>query len=177
MPATREEKEEQIAELAERFRAAQVIVWTEYRGLPTPRLNELRRALRPHGAEFHIVKNTLAELALARAGLPAPADVLKGPTAASVISGDIASAARALLDFAAANRELVIKGGQAGQRILSNEEVADLVNLPSREVLLGRVLGQMNAPITGLVMVLAGTLRGLLNVLQAQARKMEQAAA
>lgn len=177
MPATREEKEEQIAQLAERFRASQVVVWTEYRGLPTPRLNELRRALRPHDAEFHVVKNTLAELALARAGLPAPAELLKGPTAVSVIRGDIAGAARALNDFAAANRELVIKGGQAGQRILSVDEVNALVNLPSREVLLGRVLGQMNAPIAGLVTVLAGTLRGLLNVLQAQAKKMEEAAA
>jgi len=177
LPATREEKEKQIAELAERFRAGQVIVWAEYRGLPTPRLNELRRALRPHGAEFHVVKNTLAELALARAGLPAPAELLKGPTAASVIREDIAGAARALSDFAAANRELVVKGGQAGQRILGADEVNALVNLPSREVLLGRVLGQMNAPISGLVTVLAGTLRGLLNVLQAQAKKMEEAGA
>ncbi len=177
MPVTREEKEEQIEQLAERFRSSQVIVWTEYRGLLTPSLNELRRALRPHQAEFHIVKNTLAELALKRAGLPAPEELLKGPTAASVLSGDIAAAARALTGFAATNRELVIKGGQAGQRVLSSEEVTTLVSLPSREVLLGRVLGGMNAPISGFVTVLAGTLRGLLNVLQAQAKKMEEASA
>lgn len=177
MPATREEKEEQIVELAERFQGSQVIVWAEYRGLPTPRLNELRRALRSHQAEFHIVKNTLAELALKRAGLPAPEALLKGPTGASVLTGDIAAAARALTDFSLANRELVIKGGQAGQRVLSAEEVTTLVTLPSREVLLGRVLGGMNAPISGLVTVLAGTMRGLLNVLQAQAKKMEEAGA
>ncbi|HOG47241.1 MAG TPA: 50S ribosomal protein L10 [Anaerolineae bacterium] len=177
MPITREEKEEQIVELAERFRGGQVIVWTEYRGLPTPALNELRRALRPHQAEFHIVKNTLAGLALQRAGLPAPEALLKGPTAAGVFKEDIAGAARALTGFAVTNRELVIKGGQAGQRVLNADEVATLVTLPTREVLLGRVLGGMNAPISGLVNVLAGTMRGLLNVLQAHAKKMEEAEA
>ncbi len=177
MPVTREQKEEQIDQLAERFRGSQVIVWAEYRGLTTPSLNELRRALRPHQAEFHVVKNTLAGLALQRSGLPAPEAMLSGPTAAGLFNGDIAAAARALSDFAAANREFVIKGGQAGQRVLSAEEVAELVTLPSREVLLGRVLGGMNAPVAGLVNVLAGTLRGLLNVLQAQAKKMEEASA
>lgn len=174
---TREEKEEQIAQLAKRFGGSQVIVWTEYRGLPTPSLNELRRVLRPHQAEFHIIKNTLAELALQRAGLPAPGELLTGPTAASMLNGDIAAGARALTGFATANREFVIKGGQAGQRVLNGEEVRTLVNLPSREVLLGRVLGGMNAPISGLVNVLAGTMRGLLNVLQAHAKKMEEAEA
>ncbi len=177
MPVTREEKEEQIEQLAKRFGASQVIVWTEYRGLPTPSLNELRRALRPAQAEFHVVKNTMAELALKRVGLPAPEELLKGPTAAGVLNGDIAAGTRALTSFATANAELVIKGGQAGQRLLSAEEVSNLVNMPSREVLLSRVLGGMNAPISGLVTVLSGTLRGLLNVLQAQAKKMEEAGA
>lgn len=177
MPITREEKEELVAQMAERFQDGQVIVWAEYRGLSTPRLNELRRALRPHEAELHIVKNTLAKLALQRIGLPAPEDMLSGPTAAGVIRGDIAGAARALGDFATANREFVIKGGQTGQRMLATQELRSLATLPSREVLLGRVLGGMNAPISGLVTVLAGTMRGLLNVLQAQAKKMEEAGA
>jgi len=177
LPISREEKEEQIAKLARQFRDSQVIIWTEYRGLPMPRLNELRKVLRPHRAEFHVVKNTLAELALERAGLPVSKEMLVGPTAASVLSGDIAAAVRALNDFAAANRELVIKGGQAGQRLIPAGEVANLATLPSREVLLAQVLGGLNAPISGLVTVLAGTLRGLLNVLQAQAKKMEEAGA
>ncbi|HPL30807.1 MAG TPA: 50S ribosomal protein L10, partial [Anaerolineae bacterium] len=97
--------------------------------------------------------------------------------AASVITGDIAGAARALSEFAVANREFVIKGGQAGPRVLTIEEIGELVNLQPRDVLLGRVLGGMNAPISGLVNVLAGTMRGLLNVLQAHAKKMEEAEA
>jgi len=177
LPITREEKEELIEQLAERLQSGQVVVWAEYRGLSTPRMNELRRALRPHEAEVHIVKNTLAKLALQRAGLPVPEEMLTGPTAAGIIRDEIAPAARAMSDFAAANREFVVKGGQAGQRILSSEEVSSLATLPSREVLLGRVLGGMNAPISGLVNVLAGTMRGLLNVLQAQAKKMEEAGA
>ena len=177
MPATREQKEKIVEELSERFRKSQVIIWTEYRGLPTAGLVELRRALRPHEAEFHIVKNTMAELALRRAGLPVPEAMLVGPTAAGTLYDNVAAAARALTDFAATNRELVIKGGQANQRMLTAEEVARLVDLPSREVLLAQVLGNMRSPMAGLVNVLAGTVRGLVNVLQARARQLEQAGA
>jgi len=177
LPISREGKEAQIAKLAEYFQKSEVIIWAEYRGLPTPRLNELRRALRPHQAEFHVVKNTLAALALQRAGLPVPDDLLKGPTVAGVVTGDIAAASRTLVDFGVANRELVIKGGQANQRLLRADEVRDLVNMPSRSVMLGRVLGQMSAPVSGLVTVLGGTLRGLLYVLQAHAKGREEAGA
>lgn len=177
MPISREEKEVLVQQLTEQFRKSQVIVWAQYRGLATSSLNELRRALRPHQAEFHVIKNTLAELALKRAEMPVSDEMLAGPTAAGVVYGDIAGAARALSEFASANRELVIKGGQAGQRLLAADEVGDLVSLPSREVLLARALGGMNAPVSGLVTVLGGTLRSLLNVLQAQARKLEEASA
>ena len=177
MPVTREEKEQQIAELTERFRQSQVIVWTEYRGLTMPSLNALRKSLRPHRAEFHVIKNTLAALALRRAGLPVAEEMLSGPTAAGVIAGDIASAVRALSEFAAANREFIIKGGQANQRFLRADEVTALTTLPSREVLLAQVLGGMKAPVSGLVTVLGGTVRGLLNVLQARSRQLEEAGA
>jgi large subunit ribosomal protein L10 len=177
LPATRDEKEEQVARLTEQFRKSQVIVWSEYRGMKMTSLNGLRKAMRPHHGEFHVVKNTLAELALQRAGLPVPEAMLKGPTGATVVYDDIAAAIRALSDFAITNREFVIKGGQAGQRTLQPAEVSTLAMLPSREVLLAQVLGGMKAPVTGLVTVLGGTIRGLLNVLQAQAKKMEEAGA
>lgn len=177
MPISREEKEEIIAKMTEQFQRSQVIVWADYRGLPMPRLNELRRNLRPHQAEFHIIKNTLAELALQRAGLPVPQEMLRGPTGAGLVFGNIPGAARALVDFVANNRELVIKGGQANQRILPAEEVAKLPDLPSREVLLAQALGGMKAPLAGLVTVLGGTVRSLLYVLQARAKQLEGASA
>ena len=177
MSLSRAEKEQRVERLARQFRGSQVIVWAEYRGLPVARLNELRRALRPHEAEFHVVKNTLAELALKRAGLPVPEEMLAGPTGASIFYGNIGTAARALTEFAAANRELVIKGGLARQRLLQAAEVSALAALPSREVLLGQALAGMTAPAGGLVNVLAGALRGLVNVLQAQAGKLEKAGA
>lgn len=177
MPASREEKEEQVKRLTGQFEKSQVIIWSEYRGLTVPRLNELRRALRPHEAEFHVVKNTLAEVALKRAGLPIPEEMLVGPTGAGVVYGDIAGAARAIRDFSAANREFVVKGGQVKERMLEAAEISDLAMLPSREVLLARVLGGINAPVSGLVTVLSGTLRGLVNVLQAHARNLEEASA
>ena len=177
MPVTREAKEAQIAELTEQFSKSQVIIWAEYRGLTMPNLNELRRALRPAQAEFHVVKNTMAELALKRAGLPIPEDMLVGPTGASVVYGDVAAAVRALTEFAASYREFVIKGGQAKQRLFKADEIGALATLPSREVLLAQTLGGMKAPIAGLVTVLGGTLRGLLTVLQARAKKLEEAAA
>lgn len=177
MPISRQEKEEQVQSLTEQFQKSQVIVWTEYRGLTTPRLEQLRRALRPHDAEFRVVKNTLARLALERAGLPISEEMLAGPTAAGMIYGDIAAAARAMADFAATNREFAVKGGQANARLLAADQIAELVHLPSREVLLSRVLGGINAPVSGLVTVLSGTVRGLVNVLQAHARKLEEASA
>jgi len=177
LPLSRKKKEELIEELTEQFRNSSVIVYTDYRGLAMPGLNALRKALRAHDAEYHVVKNTLAELALRRAGMPVPEELLAGPTAASIITGDIAGAVRAMTDFAATNRELTIKGGQAGQRILSAEEIPALATLPSREVLLAQVMGGMKAPISGLVTVLGGTIRGLVTVLQAHAKKMEEASA
>ncbi|MDI7276560.1 MAG: 50S ribosomal protein L10 [Anaerolineae bacterium] len=177
LPASRKQKEAQVEQLVERFRSSQVIIWTDYRGLPTASLNELRRLLRPHGAEFHVIKNTMAVLALQRAGLPVPEAMLVGPTAASTIHDEISASVRALTEFASANRELAIKGGQANQRLLAPEEVAALVDLPSREVLLAQMLGGMRSPVSGLVNVLAGTVRGLVNVLQARARQMEEAGA
>ena len=176
MPFTREQKEQQIQELTEQFRGSQVIIYSDYRGMPMPSLNALRKALRPHQSQFHVVKNTLAEIALRRAGLPVPEEMLAGPTAASFISGDIASAVRALTDFAATNREFTIKGGQAGSRVLSAAEIPALATMPSREVLLAQVMGGMKAPITGLVTVLGGTIRGLANVLQARAKQLEEQA-
>ena len=79
--------------------------------------------------------------------------------------------------LAASYREFVIKGGQAKQRLLKADEIGALATLPSREVLLAQTLGGMKAPIAGLVTVLGGTLRGLLTVLQARAKKLEEAAA
>lgn len=178
LPISRAEKEEQVNRLTEKLEKTEVVVWAEYRGLNVTALNQLRRSLRSHDAEMHVIKNTLAELALRRAGLPVPEELLAGPTAIGLVyGGDIAGAAQALNDFGKANREFVIKGGQASQRMLTAAEVQDLSSLPSREVLLARVLGGMNAPVAGLVTVLGGTLRGLLNVLQAQARKLEEAGA
>jgi large subunit ribosomal protein L10 len=177
LPQSREQKEERVERLAGQFRDGQVIVWTDYRGLAVSRLNELRRTLRPHEADFHVIKNTLAELALKRAGLPVPEEMLDGPTAATVFYGEIGPAARALTEFAAANRELVIKGGLAQQRLLQAVEVSALATLPSREVLLAQVLAGFGAPAGGLVNVLAGALRGLVNVLQAQQKKLEEAGA
>ena len=177
MPFTREQKEEQIEQLTEQFRSSQVIIYSDYRGMTMPSLNTLRKALRPHHAQFHVVKNTLAEIALQRAEMPVPEDMLVGPTAASIITDDIAAAVRALTDFAATNREFTIKGGQAGQRMLTAQEIPALATLPSREVLLAQVMGGMKAPISGLVTVLGGTIRGLVTVLQAHAKKMEEAGA
>jgi large subunit ribosomal protein L10 len=177
LPVTRDEKEQQIVRLTEEVKGSQVIIWTSYRGLPMPKLNDLRKALRPHHAEFHVVKNTLARLALERAGLPASRDMLVEPTAATFIDDDIAAAVRALNEFVVANKEVTIKGGLAGQRVLTAAEVPALATLPSRQVLLAQVLGGLNAPVSGLVNVLAGTMRGLVNVLQAQVKKMEEAGA
>ncbi len=176
MALTRQEKERMLQEYADKLQRAQVVIWADYRGTTVPQLQELRGQLRPCGAEAVVVKNTIMRLALERLGLPVSTEVMAGPSAVALVYDNVPAATKVVTTFASANEHVFrVKGGMAGGRVISVADVAALSTLPSREVLLARVLGSMQAPISGLVGTLAAVMRGLMNVLNARAEQLEGA--
>ncbi|MBC7237294.1 MAG: 50S ribosomal protein L10, partial [Chloroflexi bacterium] len=157
MALSRETKEALLQEYSERLGRAQVMIWAQYGGLSVKQAEALRRRLREVGAETMVVKNTLMELALKQANLPATEELVNGPRMVTFIyNNEIASATKALVDFIRENGELMsIRGGIVGGRLATPEQVQSLTNLPSYEVLLAQVVGGIQAPISGLVNTLA----------------------
>jgi large subunit ribosomal protein L10 len=143
------EKATAVAELTDKFRTSSGAVLTEYRGLTVSQLSELRGALRGN-ATFAVTKNTLTKIAAREAGLgDAFETLLAGPSAIAFVDGDVAQAAKGLLDFAKANPLLVIKGGVLDGKALSAAEVGKLADLEPREVLLAKLAGAMKASMAG----------------------------
>ena len=140
-------KQAAIAELSERFRQSGAAVLTEYRGLSVSQLTQLRTSLRDNGS-FSVVKNTLTQLAAKDAGVTAFDGALTGPSAIAFITGDPVEAAKALRDFAKANPLLVIKSGVLDGKPLTAEEIIQLADLESREVLLAKLAGAMKAKVS-----------------------------
>jgi large subunit ribosomal protein L10 len=140
----RTDKATAVAELTENFRSSAATVLTEYRGLTVAQLKELRRSLGTQ-ATYAVAKNTLAKRAAADAGITGLDDLFSGPTALAFVTGDVVEAAKGLRDFAKANPFLVIKGGVFEGKSLSATEVGQLADLESREVLLAKLAGAMQA--------------------------------
>ncbi len=172
MPVTRERKDELIADLAEELGKSQALILSDYRGLPTAELAGLRNQLRGK-AGVHIVKNTLMLLALERAGMPKPNDLLEGPTAITFCYTDIAGPAKAVNDFLR-DKEAKVKGAILGSQVLRGSEAAALANLPSREQLFGRLLGTVNAPGQQTAGVVAAGIRKIMYLLKARAEQLEK---
>ena len=172
--ATKEEKAKVIDELEEEFAKCNIGVLIDYRGLPTPEMNALRAKLRQSGNSYRVVKNTLARFAAEKTGKKALSGSLKGPMAIAFGFSDISATARVVTEYARDSKvPVTITGGFLGDTVLTAADVQTLATLPSREVLLARVLGQMNAPITALASSLASPIRGLMNVLEGRIKQME----
>ena len=136
-----------VAELVERFRAADAVLLTEYRGLTVGQLKQLRRGLAGN-ATYAVAKNTLAILAAREVGLDFLEADLKGPTAIAFVTGEPVEAAKTLRDFAKENPQLVLKSGAMEGAQLSAADVQTLADLESREVLLAKAAGALKAKIS-----------------------------
>lgn len=173
----RSEKELVLTELTEKIRKNNGIVLTEYQGLTVAELNELRAKLRPLKSEYTIVKNTLSRLAMKNAGIAVADDQFVGPTGIAIQSGDPVGAAKVLLDFSKEHAKLKVKAGLLGTKVLTEKEVKALAALPTKEVLIGKLLGSIQSPLYGMVNVLQGTIRNAVYVLEAiRKQKAEKAA-
>ncbi len=171
---SKEKKAQIIDILQETFSRCNVAVLTDYRGLSVTEITGLRRKLREAGIEYKVVKNTLARFAAKRANRADLAPSFVGPVAIAFGYGDIVEPARVLSDYIRTSKSaLTIKGGFLVDRLLTSEEVTVLSRLPSREVLLARVLGGMQSPIASLVNCLSAPITGFARVLQARITQLE----
>jgi large subunit ribosomal protein L10 len=147
MDNPRPEKVATVDEIATKLTAAKAVFVTEYRGLSVGALATLRGALRSAGAEHKVYKNSLARFAAAKAGLDGLQELLIGPTALTFATDDSVAAAKALRDVARTNPLLVLKGGTLGADVLTSADVTALAELPSRDELLARFAGALQAPL------------------------------
>jgi len=173
---SKEKKAQVIDALQSEFSNCSIGILTDYRGLSNAEITELRRKVQASGGTYKVVKNTLARFAAEREERPELAASFEGPVAIAFGYDDVIQIARAVADYIRTSGTAVsIKAGFLPERVLTAEEVNSLARLPSREVLVARVVGGMKSPIWGLVGVLAGPLRGLSGVLQARIEQLEGA--
>jgi large subunit ribosomal protein L10 len=169
----RSDKAATVAELTERFRESGAAVLTEYRGLTVAQLTQLRRSISAN-ATYAVVKNTLTEIAAKEAGVTAFEGQLAGPTAIAFITGDAVETAKGLRDFARTHPALVIKSGYLDGNPLSAAEITKLADLESREVLLAKLAGAMNASLSKAVYLFAAPLSQTARLVEALRAQREQ---
>ena len=172
-----EEKRALVAELTEKMKNASAGVLVDYKGITVADDTKLRRELVAAGVEYAVIKNTMLRFAIDNLGYSELDEQLNGTTALAISPEDPVAAAKILTAYAKKNDKFKIKGGFVDGKPLNTAEVANLAELPPREVLIAKVLGGFNAPISGLVGVTNGLLRGLVAALAAIAEKKEEPAA
>lgn len=161
-----------IDELTEQLQRSQLTIVTDYRGLKVGDLQGFRSTLRPLDAELRVAKNTLTTIAAERVGITGLDEVLAGPTALVLAYGDIVGVSKAVSDFVRTSRVLTVRGGLLNQQLVGPTEVEAIASLPSREELLGRVVGMLASPMARTVGVLSGPGRSIAYLLQARADQL-----
>jgi large subunit ribosomal protein L10 len=148
-----QEKQAVVAEVAAQVAGAQAIVMVENRGMPVAAMTQLRAKARASGVYFRVVKNTLVRRAVADTPFASLAEKMVGPLAYG-IGTDPVAVAKVLNDFAKGNEKFVITGGAMPGQVMSAKDITALAGLPSREELLARLVGTMQAPIAKFVRTL-----------------------
>jgi large subunit ribosomal protein L10 len=130
--------------------------------------------LRDKGVEYHITKNTLAELAANRHNMDGMLPMLDGPTAIAFVGDDIPGAAKILTDFVRTSKIMQIRGGLMGNKTITADEVNDLTKILSKEQYISQLLGAMKGPIQSFANVLNAPIQGFVNVLNARLDKLKE---
>lgn len=171
--ATLKAKEAEVAEIQEKLQKSQSVMFLDYRGLTVSEVTELRNKMRAAGVEYKVIKNTMIRRAAKEAGVEGLDEILEGPTAVAFGYEDPVAPAKILVDFIENAKKTQLKGGVLAGRAMSQAEIKDLASLPSKEQLLAKLMGSLNAPVTGLVMALSGIPRKLVYALNAIKEKKE----
>lgn len=161
-----------VAELSELLGRSTLTILTDYRGLTVADMQNLRSQLRPLNAEVRVAKNTLARLAARQNEMEALEPELVGPMAIVTAFDDPVQPAKIVSDFARASRILQIKAAMLEGQLIGADQVEALASMPSREVLVAKVVGGLSSPLYGIVGVLAAPMRSLMYVLQARVNQL-----
>ena len=170
-----QEKVAAVEDLKSRLDGVKTVVLTEYRGLTVQELSELRKQLRAVSAEYKVVKNRLARLAIASSELQGLGTHLKGPTGVIFSKEDPVAVAKAVHAFARTNQALAVKAGYVEGQMLAPAGLKALADLPSREQLRGQLVGVIQGILSRLVGVLAAPQRDLVYVLQQRGSSVSSA--
>lgn len=174
--ARKEQKVEQVEFLTEKLKKAKVAVLTDYRGLTVAQMQELRSRLRGGGVEYRVIKNTLARRAAEAAGHADLEPELKGPIAIAFGYDDVGVPARLINDFVRTTRlKLDVVGGLVEGRVFNRDQIRQLADLPSREVLIAQLLGTLQSPVAQLVGIMQAPVQQLIGALNAYKEKLEAA--
>ena len=169
----RKDKEQVVADLAERLRASDTLILADYRGLSVSELDDVRTKILEHGARFTVVKNTLTKRAAQEAGLETLTTLLDGPTAIAFVGdGDMVGVAKALNETARRTKVLSIKGGILEGAPVEAAQVVELASLPPADVLRGQVLGAIVGPLTSIVSLFAAPLQDFVGLLDARVEQL-----
>ncbi len=165
------QKKALVEDLVSKLNASCAGVVVDYRGITVADDTKLRKELREAGVNYFVVKNTLLSRAAKEAGIEGLDPVLEGTTALALSNEDYIAPAKILCTFAGNNKFFKIKSGFVDGKVMPVDEINELSKLPSKEVLIAKALGGLNAPISGFATVLNGTLKGLVVALNAIAEK------
>ncbi|HOJ76609.1 MAG TPA: 50S ribosomal protein L10 [Bacillota bacterium] len=163
----RPEKEALVKEIQEKFEKSKSVILVDYRGLNVAEVTELRKKMREAGTEYKVLKNTMTSRAAKAANIEGLDDLLVGPIALAFSYDDHTSAAKVLSAFAKDNKKMQLIGGVLDGKIIDAAGVKALSELPSREVLLGKIAGMLQAPMRGMATVLSGPLRNFVYAIEA----------
>lgn len=169
MAISKEKKAELVQQYKDWLNDSSGIVLASYSGVTVKELEGLRRKIREIGGEFHVVKNTLIQLALQDAGLDLPQEMLQGTTAIGFTSEDIPGLAKAVSDLARESATMDIKGGVVDRVIYSGSQMKNLAELPPLPILQAQLLSMIQVPASQVAMALASSVRQLVNVTKAYA--------
>jgi large subunit ribosomal protein L10 len=168
------QKQIQVEDIKDRLSRCTIAVATGHQGLSASDMTELRRRLRELGVEYKVMKNTLVLRAAQEVGKEEISNILNGPTAIAFGYGDVIAVAKAVNSYVSSTRTpLLIHGAMMDSTVLTAEQVRRLALLPPKEELVARLIGQMQAPMAGLVNTLNGILRGFVIVLQRRVEQLE----
>jgi large subunit ribosomal protein L10 len=165
------ENTESVAELKERFAGVQTAVLTEYRGLTVRQLSDLRKQLKGASAEYKVVKNRLARIAIKDSALDGLGKHLTGPTGVAYTRHDPVSVAKALQAFVRNNPALTIKVGVVEGKVLEPAALKSLADLPSKEALRAQLVGALQGPMSKLVTLLTAVQGELVRVIEARSKQ------
>lgn len=168
MAITKEQKQDVLRDLVDKFARSKSVIFSDYRGLDVASISSLRNQLREKNAETKVAKKTLMRLAAKENQIEdISKDLMEGPVSATFSYEDQLAGLKILFKFSKENENLKLLGGIIDGKVVSKEEVMQLAKLPGREELLAKLIGSMNAPVSGFVGILGNLLGGFVRVLNA----------